>query len=51
MQAINEKLFPIVDEVTETETFDEARLTFPTDYDIENPITRKVALQKYMTLV
>jgi len=47
MEALNQKLFPIEDLVTETQTFEEARLGFPTDYDIENPLTHAKALRDY----
>ena len=38
---INERLFHIVDEVTEVHTYDAIKAEFPTDYKIENPVTSK----------
>jgi len=48
MGLLNETLFPIKDEVTEHQTYEQARLEFQTDYDIENPVTRKKALKRYL---
>ena len=45
MEFLNKRLFPIKDEVTENQTFEEARLEFNSDYDIQNPITRPHALK------
>jgi len=47
MEALNKKLFPIEDKVTETLTFEEARLAFNPDYDIANPLTHAKALRDY----
>jgi DNA repair ATPase RecN len=48
MELLNKKLFKIKDEVTENITFETARLNFPTDYDLENPMTRKIALREHI---
>jgi len=47
MEALNRKLFHIEDKVTETLTFEEARLAFNPDYDIANPLTHAKALRDY----
>lgn len=44
MAALNEKLFDVVDEVTENLPYSKAKSYFLTDYDIENPISRDKAL-------
>jgi len=44
MGYLNSKIFKIEDEITEEETYDQVRLNFLTDYDIENPVTRKKGL-------
>ena len=41
MGYINKMLFEIVDDVSEEDVYDFARLGFYTDYDIANPVTRK----------
>jgi len=51
MELLNKKLFPVEDLVTETQTFEQARIEFSTDYDIENLITRKKALKAFMQSV
>lgn len=48
MEYINNILFPLDDDINEEISYREARLNFLTDYDIENPITRKEALKKHM---
>ena len=45
MGYINKKLFEIVDDVSEEDVYDFARLGFYTDYDIANPVTRKQGLK------
>lgn len=47
MELLNVKLFPIKDEVTETDNFEQARLRFTTDYEITNPLTSKQALKDH----
>jgi len=44
MAAINEKLFDVVDKVTETLPYGKAKSYFLTDYDIENPVSHDKAL-------
>jgi len=39
MEALNQKLFPIEDKVTETQTFEEARLGFPTVTFFDNSLS------------
>jgi hypothetical protein len=51
MEAVNECLFSVGEPHLETQTFEEAKLDFLTDYDIENPITRKKALKDLMNHV
>lgn len=48
MQLLNEKLFPLVDEVTEFIDYDEARLTFLSDYEIANPVTSRKAIKSLL---
>ncbi len=47
MDYLNKKLFPIKDLVTENESYEEARVNFYTDYDIENPITKEKGLRSF----
>lgn len=47
MKAINEKLFPIVDDVTEVHTYDAMKMNFPTTYKIQDPVTSKEGLQEH----
>jgi len=44
MAAVNEKLFDVVDEVTETIPYSKARSNFFTDYDVANPISHDRAI-------
>ena len=39
MERLNRTWFPIQDEVTENETYDQAKQHFTNDYDLQNPIT------------
>jgi len=48
MEALNRKLLPVHQKACETKTFNEARLNFTTDYDIENPLTHTSALKKHI---
>jgi len=48
MEWLNRILFPITKERTETDSYEQARFDFTTDYDIENPITRKTALREFL---
>lgn len=48
MEWLNRILFPITKERTETDAYEQARFDFTTDYDIENPITRKQALRDFL---
>jgi len=48
MQLLNEKLFPLVDEVTEFVDYDDAKLTFLSDYDIANPVTSRKAIKELL---
>lgn len=48
MEWLNRILFPISKERTETDSYEQARFDFTTDYDIENPITRKLALREFL---
>lgn len=48
MESLNTKLFPIKDLVTEIRSFEDARISFTTDYDLENPSTRKKALEQHI---
>jgi len=50
-EAINERLFPIIDEVTEHNTYNGIRAEFPTDYEIQNPITRQEGLHEQAELL
>jgi len=49
MEAINQKIFKKEKKIMETLTYKEAQISFITDYDIENPITRKRALKEFLT--
>ncbi len=49
MEYINQKIFKYQRRVTETMTYRQAQRSFITDYDRENPITRKRALREFMT--
>ena len=49
MQLLNEKLFPLIDEVTEFVDYEDARLTFLSDYDIANPVTSRKAIKELLT--
>lgn len=51
MEYINQKIFKNRKQVTETLTYRQAQRAFITDYDRENPITRKRALKEFMTQV
>ena len=51
MDRVNKALFEIHDEVTESQSYDEARLTFNTDYDIQNPITHEHAVKELLESV
>ncbi|KRX04111.1 hypothetical protein PPERSA_08326 [Pseudocohnilembus persalinus] len=46
MQEINEWLFPL-ERIAEVKKFDEAELVFTTNYDRQNPITKKAAIAKF----
>jgi len=48
MSVLNKKLFKIKSSPCENQTFEEARLSFNSDYDIENPMTRKLAFRKHL---
>jgi len=48
MEALNRKLLPVHQKACETKTFNEARLNFTTDYDIENPLTHTSALKRHI---
>lgn len=43
MKEFNEKLFALPDPIPNNETYEEAKLHFVTNYDIENPATRAIA--------
>jgi hypothetical protein len=51
MEHVNEAIFSVGEEHLETMTYEEAKLEFLTDYDIENPITRKKALKELLAHV
>jgi len=48
MRAINEYLYPLDESPTETLSYDEAKHLFMSNYDIENPVTRREALDEYI---
>jgi len=48
MSMLNKKLFKVKSQACENQTFEEARLSFTSDYDIENPITRKLAFRRHL---
>ena len=48
MESINRCLFPIREAPIETLTYEQARGLFISDYEIENPLTRKRAFMKLM---
>jgi len=49
-EAINEKVFPIVDEVTEFSTYESVRAEFHTDYHIQNPVTSEEGMKEQAEL-
>lgn len=51
MTYINAHLFHIPHEVAEDVPYDEARIDFPTDYDIENPVTCREGLYDFIEYV
>ena len=48
MKLINSKLFKLKGEEEINLTYNEAKVNFSTDYDIENPVTRSQALDTLM---
>jgi len=48
MSYLNKRLFKMKSSPCENQTFEEARLSFNSDYDIENPMTRKLAFRKHL---
>lgn len=50
-EALNDKFLPIVDEVTEFNTYDGIRLEFTTDYDLQNPVTNQQAMEEHAKLL
>jgi hypothetical protein len=50
-EALNDKVFPIVDEVTEFNTYDGVRVEFNTDYTIQNPVTNHEGLHEQEELL
>lgn len=50
-EALNDKFLPIVDEVTENNTYHEVRLEFTTDYDMQNPVTSHQAMEEHAKLL
>ena len=51
MEKINIFLCPVEKKAVETMNFIQARMTFNTDYDIENPLTRKDAILEYSNMM
>lgn len=51
MAWLNRLVFKIKDQRPERGNYDEARFSFYTDYDIENPITRRVAISEFLNFV
>lgn len=50
-EALNDKFLPIADEVTEFNTYDQVKLEFTTDYDIQNPVTSQQAIEEHQKLL
>ena len=48
---LSNKMFKMKNQITEVQTYDEARTEFDTDYDIQNPITSKEGLHDYLTMI
>lgn len=51
MDWLNRLVFKIKDQRPERGNYDEARISFYTDYDIENPITRRVAISEFLSFI
>jgi len=51
MDWLNRSIFKIKDQRADRGNYDEARMSFYTDYDIENPLTRRIAISEFLSFI